>query len=180
MPTPIPKIPADWRDDKVVPAKTKSQADVKALMTLAKLSRTPAVLASANKLNQKYGNWLAFETKGKNDLKAKIAPEVIKLYRAALAAVKRAPLPTGKYKVALTNYTRPKFMHNATQAGTLPTWTFEFCDEGQPHIRKSFTITMTNNMYGDENHQAEQMSDAAVATIKRVTKATVVKVVKDL
>ena len=97
---------------------------------------------------------------------------MIKLYRAALA--------TGKYKVAMTDYTRPKFMHNATQAGTLHTWTFEFCDEGPPNVRKSFKITMTNNMYGDENHQAQQMSDAAVATIKRVTKATVVKVVKDL
>jgi hypothetical protein len=175
---PIPTVPANWKDDKTVPVQAKSKPDVDALVALAKLSRSSAAISAANKLKQKYGNWLVFDrTATKAAAKEKIAPEVIKLYRAALTAVKAAPLPTGKYQVAMTKQSKPKFMHNATQAGTLPVWTFAYWDEGQPTVKKSFQISMTRNMYGDENKQAEKMSDAAIAKVKGLTKATVVKVV---
>jgi hypothetical protein len=75
--------------------------------------------------------------------------------------------------VALKSYTRPKFAHNASNAGTLPVWTFQFVDTA---TRKTgeVAITMTKSMTKDEPTAKKQMSDAAVAEVKkRYPKATV-------
>ena len=176
---PTPTLPRKWTDPKNVPAQAQAKKDVAALETLAKLSKNAEAIQAVTALKQKFGNWLTFDvTPTKKEAKDKIAPTVVTLYNHAQEAVSKAPLPTGKYEVALKTYTTPKFMHNATQAGTLPTWTFEYWDEGVPVTKKQIKITMTRNMYGDENKQAEQMSDAAVAQVKHLTGATEVKVVK--
>ena len=176
---PNPAIPRKWTDLKVVPSQTTSKKQVDDLDKLAKLSKDPAAIKAVNALKQKYGNWLTFTLGNKPEPKAKIAPTVITLLNAAVDAVSRAKLPTGEYNVALKTYTMPKFMHNATQSGTLPEWTFEFWDTGVPIPKRTFKITMTNNMYNaNENKQAERMSDAAVEKVKELTKATVVHVVK--
>jgi hypothetical protein len=177
---PIPAIPKKWTDAKVVPARGTSQAQVNTLVTLAKLSKNPAAITATNSLKQKYGNWLIMDSNPtKAEAKTKIAPTVVTLYNAAVTAVSAAKLPTGEYNVALKTYTSPKFMHNATQAGTLPEWTFEFWDTGVAIPKRTFKISMTNNMYNaNENKQAERMSDAAVDKVKALTKATVVHVVK--
>ena len=175
---PTPSVPKKWTDSKNVPAQATSKKQVADLDTLAKLSKNAPAIAAVNALKQKYGNWVIFDTGVKADAKAKIAPTVVTLYNAAVDAVSKAPLPTGKYSVALKTYTSPKFMHNATSAGTLPVWTYEYWDTGLPVTKKTFTISMTRNMDGDENKQAEAMSDAAVAKVKALTKATDVHVVK--
>lgn len=176
---PTPPLPKKWPDSKNVPAQAQAKKDVAALDTLAKLSKHAGAIRAVNDLKQKFGNWLIFDSNPKKKAaKDKIAPTVVTLYHKALDEVSKAPLPTGKYQVALKTYTMPKFMHNATQSGTLPIWTYEYWDEGLRNTKRQFKITMTRNMFGDENKQAEQMSDAAVDQVKHFTSSTQVKVVK--
>lgn len=174
----IPKLPKKWPDAKVVPDKSTSEADVKAVCTLAKLTRSDKTLQAANLLKQKYGSWLAFVKANKDDARDKIAPTVVSLFNATVAAIKKSELPQGKYQVRLKSYTKPKFMHNATKAGKLPVWTFEYFDVGQPKVTATFDIEMTRKMDGDENTQAAKMADAAITKVKQETKATSVKMVK--
>ncbi len=180
MPTTVPKLPKKWKDAKVVPDKSTSEAEVKAVYTLAKLTRSAKTLKEAELLKQKYGNWLAFTTAGpsKNAAKEKIAPVVVALFNSVVSQINVNDLPQGKYEVRLVSYTKPKFMHNATAAGKLPVWTFEYYDIGQPKSTTSFNIEMTRQMEGDENSQASQMADAAIAFVKKQTKASSVKIVK--
>lgn len=89
---------------------------------------------------------------------------------AAKAKAEDAPQEIG---VALKSYTKPKFAHNATKAGTLPVWTFQYTDKA---TKKSGTvdITMTTSMTKDEPTAKKLMSEAAVAEVKKhYPKATV-------
>jgi hypothetical protein len=75
--------------------------------------------------------------------------------------------------VALKSYTKPKFAHNATNAGTLPKWTFQYIDTATKKTGE-VEITMTTAMTKDEGTAKKLMSDAAVAEVKKhYPKATV-------
>ena len=99
-----------------------------------------------------------------------------------LAAIKKAYDAAAKAKdedepqelaVALKSYTKPKFAHNASKAGTLPVWTFQYTDKA---TKKTGTvdITMTTTMTKDEPTAKKLMSEAAVAEVKKhYPKATV-------
>jgi hypothetical protein len=77
--------------------------------------------------------------------------------------------------VALKSYTRPKFAHNAGHGGTLPVWTFQFVDTA---TKKSgeVAMTMTKSMTKDEPTAKKQMSDAAVAEVKKRYPTATVKI----
>jgi hypothetical protein len=87
-----------------------------------------------------------------------------KLYEAAAKA--KAEDGPQKISVALKSYTKPKFAHNATNAGTLPKWTFSYVDSA---TKKSgeVEISMTKTMTKDENTAKKMMADAAIAEIKK-------------
>jgi hypothetical protein len=75
--------------------------------------------------------------------------------------------------VALLKYTRPKFMHNATAAGTLPVWTFQFTDTATKKTGQ-VDIEMKSSMTKDEATAKKMMSDAAIVEVKKhYPKATV-------
>ena len=82
------------------------------------------------------------------------------------------------FEVRVKSQTSPKFMHNAKQSGKLPTWTYEYWDTSDKGKKATFDITMTRNMFGDENAQSKKMSDAAMATVKKNYKGCKVKVVR--
>ena len=81
-------------------------------------------------------------------------------------AKKAAAAGPEEIDVALLKYTKPKFMHNATSAGTLPVWTFKYIDTA---TKKSgeVDITMTTAMTKDEATAKKMMSDAAIAEVKK-------------
>jgi hypothetical protein len=72
--------------------------------------------------------------------------------------------------VALKSYTRPKFAHNATNAGTLPVWTFQYTDTA-PKKTGTVDITMSRSMTKDEPTAKKMMADAAA--VKKNYPATV-------
>ncbi len=80
--------------------------------------------------------------------------------------------------VKMVKQSKPKFMHNAKQAGTLPTWTYSFWNVADPSNKGLVEINMTRNMYGNENVQAKQMSAAAIAEVKSHYSNTDVKVTR--
>ncbi|CAG0976763.1 hypothetical protein PHYC_01544 [Phycisphaerales bacterium] len=82
------------------------------------------------------------------------------------------------YCVKLVKTSSPKFMHNATSAGKLPTWSYTYYDEEEPTKKGSFDINMTRNMAGDENKQSKQMNDAAIALVKSKHTGVSVRLVK--
>lgn len=82
------------------------------------------------------------------------------------------------YCVKLVKTSSPKFMHNASKAGKLPTWSYEYYDEEEPTKKGSFNIEMTRNMAGDENTQSKKMNDAAIALVKSKHSGVSVKLVK--
>ncbi len=92
------------------------------------------------------------------------------LYEAA-AKAKPKPKPEAEgqqnIKIALTSYTKPKFMHNGTNAGKLPVWTFTATDTA---TKKSnpLVISMTRNMSMDEPTAKKEMSAAAIEAVKKV------------
>ena len=134
------------------------QADVAS--ELKTFADTPARKAAATKLAS-LKKW---------PLDAGTAAVMKKLYdEAAKAAAPEAQA----IDVALKSYTRPKFAHNAGNAGTLPVWTFQFVDTATKKTGE-VAITMTKSMTKDEPTAKKQMSDAAVAEVKkRYPKATV-------
>ena len=71
-----------------------------------------------------------------------------------------------KIQIKLKSTTKPKFMHNAGKAGTLPKWTFEF-EDLETHKKGSVTIDMTRNMTKDEPTAKKMMAAAAVAEVKK-------------
>jgi hypothetical protein len=174
----MPDIPKKLADvASFVKNHKKTETDLKTLETLAKVSKDSGAISAVNAAKQKMGNYLQlFNQPTKKEAATKTAGEVFKLYNAAVDAVSKAPLPTGKWKVKLKTYTSPQFMHNATAAGKLPEWTFECSDIGQPAMKKQFVIKMTTNMKGDENTQTKNMNTAAMAQVKALTKATEVTV----
>lgn len=94
-----------------------------------------------------------------------------KLYDAAVKAA--ASAGPQEIDVALKSYTKPKFAHNATNAGTLPKWTFQYIEKATKKTGE-VEITMTKAMTKDEATAKKQMSDAAVAEVKKhYPKATV-------
>jgi len=93
-----------------------------------------------------------------------------KLYEAAAKAVKEE---AQNIDVALKSYTKPKFAHNASKAGTLPKWTFQYKDTATNKTGE-VEITMTTAMTKDEPTAKKLMSNAAVAEVKKhYPKATV-------
>ncbi|MCC6587568.1 MAG: hypothetical protein IT168_12800 [Bryobacterales bacterium] len=174
----MPEVPKKLADVAAfIKAHKVTETNLKTLETLAKLSKESAAIAAVNAAKQKMGNYLqVYNQPAKKDAATKFAGEVFKLYNAAVDAVDKAPLPTGKWQVKLKTYTRPQFMHNATAAGKLPEWTFECWDTGQPNMKKQFVIKMTTGMSGDENSQTKQMNEAAKAQVKTLTKASDVTV----
>ena len=81
-----------------------------------------------------------------------------------------------KLEVKLKSTTKPKFMHNAGKAGTLPKWTFEFQDT-ETKKKGEVTITMTKNMTKDEPTAKKAMADAAVKEVKKNYPKAEVKIV---
>lgn len=77
--------------------------------------------------------------------------------------------------VALKSYTKPKFAHNATNAGTLPKWTFQYVDTATKKTGE-VEITMTTTMTKDEPTAKRLMSDAAVAEVKKHYPGATVKI----
>jgi hypothetical protein len=186
MPTPPPALPKSWDRDEIPPQKV-AQQNIKDLQTRAKLARDEGTAAkrAADLALQKLGNYLLFDAK-KND-PAKVAqanaikPTVIKLYEDARKLSEGLSLPSGKYEVWVTKYTTPKFYHNAEAAGKKAVWSYKYADTGLESINGEFSIEMDrsySSLKGDENAQAKKISDAAVAKVKSLTKATDVKMVK--
>ena len=77
--------------------------------------------------------------------------------------------------VALKSYTKPKFAHNATNAGTLPKWTFQYIDTAT-HKTGEVEITMTTSMTKDEPTAKKLMSEAAIAEVKKHYPSATVKI----
>lgn len=96
-----------------------------------------------------------------------------KLYEEA-AKASATPAPQN-IDVALKSYTRPKFAHNATNAGTLPKWTFQYVDTASKKTGE-VEITMTTAMTKDEPTAKKLMSDAAVAAVKKHYPGATVKI----
>jgi len=94
-----------------------------------------------------------------------------KLYEAAAKVATASAAQT--IDVALKSYTKPKFAHNATNAGTLPKWTFQYVDTATKKTGE-VVIEMSKSMTKDEPTAKKLMSDAAVAEVKKhYPKATV-------
>lgn len=106
-------------------------------------------LADYNKTKEKV---LAFQKKVKKSL--------------AEIAQKAKEAEPAKIDVALLKYTKPKFAHNATNAGTLPKWTFQYIDTVSKK-KGEVEITMSKAMTKDEPTAKKMMSDAAVAEVKK-------------
>jgi hypothetical protein len=98
---------------------------------------------------------------------------VKKLYDEAAKATANAGPQT--IDVALKSYTKPKFAHNATNAGTLPKWTFQYVDTDTKK-KGEVEITMTTAMTKDEPTAKKLMSEAAVAEVKKHYPGATVKV----
>ena len=178
----MPAMPKKWPNPKEVPSQKQAEKDIADLEALAKPGKDAAAIKAVNDVKQKLGNWIAFnQNPAKTADRDKIAPTVVSLYHAALAAVEKAPKPTGKFEVKVTAQSAPKFLHNAQSAGTMPVWDYEYWDEGLTGQKRSFKVSMEKmdvKLKGDENKQAKWMSDAAIAVVKGFTKSTEVKVVK--
>lgn len=86
------------------------------------------------------------------------------LYEKAAAA--HAEPTEQNIDVALKSYTKPKFAHNATNAGTLPKWTFQYTDTSTKKVG-TVEITMTTAMTKDEPTAKKLMSEAAIARIQK-------------
>ncbi len=82
------------------------------------------------------------------------------------------------FEVRLKSQISPKFMHNAKQSGKLPRWTYEYWDVSDKGQKATFDITMTRNMFGNENAQSKKMNDAAIATVKKNYRGSKVKLVR--
>ncbi len=177
----MPAMPKKWTDPKVVPAQKVAEKDLADLEAIVKPGKDAAALKAVHDAKQKLGNWIAFVQANKTAERDKIAPTVITLYNTAWAAVDKAPKPSGKYSIAVTAQSSPKFLHNAQAANTMPVWDYQYWDDGLPDFKKSFQISMEKmdtKLKGDENKQAKWMSDAAIAVVKGFTKASDVKIVK--
>lgn len=77
--------------------------------------------------------------------------------------------------VALKSTSKPKFMHNATSAGTIPVWTFQFTDRATKKTGE-VEITMNRSMGKDEPTAKRAMADAAIKEIKKRYPNATVKV----
>lgn len=142
-------------------------------------------LTAADLVSQKLGNYLALDAKKHDANKVEQAetlkPVVIKLYEDAHKLSKDLALPSGEFEVSVIAQSSPKFYHNAESAGKKAVWTFQYEDTGLTSIGGTFKITMDRSyadLKGDENKQAKQISDEAVAEVKKLTGSKVVKVVK--
>ncbi len=71
-------------------------------------------------------------------------------------------------RVKLTGHTKPKFAHNASQAGKEPVWSYEFWKTSAPDNKGEFDITMelSKMKNANENKQSELMNDAAIAFVE--------------